>query len=509
MPQMSFDPGPVAGYAWPQSVTPGEPFDLCLTNRLAASAVTIEIARIGAEREVVWSGSAEVADHPYPEGFTGAGCDWPAAVSVTAGVDWRSGYYEILMRGEEGPASRAFVVVRAAPGAEADILLPLSTNTWNAYNDVHNGLSLYTGANVVAFTRPMSPGFLYKPEGIGMRVIPEHVPDTLRVAYTGYKVQHGFSDWCGAAGWPGWEYPFAVWAEREGYRVDYATNADLERGPEFLAPYRLVVSVGHDEYWSRPMRDAVESYIEAGGNVAFLSGNTAFWQVRIEQSGTAMVAYKYDFERDPVYGTEREGELTSIWSDRAIGRPENEMTGVSFCRGGYARIAARVPEGSGAYTIHRADHWLLEGTGLVFGDLLGAESVIVGFEADGCEIAYRDGLPYPTGSDGTPTDFEIVATSPVEPLDRYSGPRPIPDEQPSEMEFIAWRVFGDADPANQARIAHGHCVMGTFTRGAGTVVTVGCTEWANGLRGRSPRVEQVTRNIITRALDTDPEALSR
>lgn len=503
---MSSDPGPVAGYAWPQSVAPGDAFELFVSNRLASPVVTIEIARIGVAREVVWSDRIEVDNHPYQDGFTSDGCDWPAAVSVTAGSDWRSGYYEILMNGEEGPPSRAFVVVRAAPGSEAAILLPLATNTWNAYNDVHNGLSIYTGANVVPFRRPMSPGFLHKPEGAGMRSIPELVPDPLRVAHIGYKVMHGFSDWCGGAGWPGWEYPFAVWAERQGYRIDYAASADLERGAEFLSPYRLVVSVGHDEYWSRPMRDSVEAYIEAGGNVAFLSGNTAFWQVRIEQTGTAMAAYKYNFERDPVYGTEREHEVTSIWSDSAVGRPENQMTGVSFCRGGYARVSARVPEGTGGYTVHRPDHWLLDGTGLSYGDVLGAESVIVGYEADGCDFTYRDGLPYPTGSDGTPTNFEIIATSPVAPLDREAVPRPIPDDQLSEIEFIAWRMLGDKRPETQARIAHGHCVMGTFTRGAGTVVTVGCTEWANGLRGRSPRVEQVTRNIVTKLAGRSPAA---
>jgi hypothetical protein len=182
------------------------------------------------------------------------------------------------------------------------------------------------------------------------------------------------------------------------------------------------------------------------------------------------------------------------------------MTGVSFCRGGYARVSARVPEGTGGYTVHRPDHWLLDGTGLSYGDVLGAESVIVGYEADGCDFTYRDGLPYPTGSDGTPTNFEIIATSPVAPLDREAVPRPIPDDQLSEIEFIAWRMLGDKRPETQARIAHGHCVMGTFTRGAGTVVTVGCTEWANGLRGRSPRVEQVTRNIVTKLAGRSPAA---
>ena len=35
-----------------------------------------------------------------------------------------------------------------------------------------------------------------------------------------------------------------------------------------------MLSVGHDEYWSWEMRDAVEGFVAAGGNVAFFSGNT-------------------------------------------------------------------------------------------------------------------------------------------------------------------------------------------------------------------------------------------
>ena len=50
-----------------------------------------------------------------------------------------------------------------------------------------------------------------------------------------------------------------VLAEREGIALDYATNGDLEAHPEILGAYRLVLSVGHDEYWSREMRDAVNA----------------------------------------------------------------------------------------------------------------------------------------------------------------------------------------------------------------------------------------------------------
>ena len=49
------------------------------------------------------------------------------------------------------------------------------------------------------------------------------------------------------------------------------------------------------------------------------------------------------------------------------------MTGVSFTRGGYHRIASSVPNGTGGYEVHRPEHWLLAGTELRRGDQLGAD----------------------------------------------------------------------------------------------------------------------------------------
>ena len=49
-----------------------------------------------------------------------------------------------------------------------------------------------------------------------------------------------------------------------------------------LSGRRLIVFAGHHEYWSRPMRTALEAAVAAGVNVAFLSGNEVYWQVRLE-----------------------------------------------------------------------------------------------------------------------------------------------------------------------------------------------------------------------------------
>jgi hypothetical protein len=212
-----------------------------------------------------------------------------------------------------------------------------------------------------------------------------------------------------------------------------------------------------------------------------------------------MVGYKGRFKQDPVWSTEDRSTLTSMWSDHAIGRPENQMTGVSFSRGGYHRIGKRATMGAGGYTVHRPDHWLFEGTGIGYGDVLGAAAVAVGYECDGCAFTYVDGLPVPTHEDGTPEGFTILGTAPAAHFTRTTATRPPRPDEPSEIEFIAARLFGDRSPEAIQRIAAGHAVLGTYTSpGGGVVVTSGSTDWAHGLAGRDPQVERITRNLLDR-----------
>ncbi len=503
----------VTGYCWPQSVTAGDTVALHLSSA-GARPVAVTVTRIGASREVVWSdGAVDAGDHPTPRDAWREGCGWPAAAAIDVDPAWRSGFYEVQLDIDvDGKTRRshAFFVVRPVTGRPtARILLALATDTWHAYNDFGGG-NLYTGRTHVSLQRPLSPGLLFKPEGPGRRVTVLHPPDRRMATHVGYLTLNHLTPWAGSAGWPDWEEPFLAWAEREGFAVDVVTNADLEDHPGLLARgaddggYRLLLSVGHDEYWSGPMRDTVEGFIARGGNVAFLSGNTSFWQVRFEDHtpegpAATMVGYKAQLKADPVFDTERVGELTSIWSDHLIGRPENTMTGVSFCRGGYHRIGKVVSSGAGGYTVHRPDHWIFEGTGIGYGDLLGAGATVVGYECDGCDFTYRDGLPYPTGEDGTPATFEILGTAPAAHFTRETATRPPAPGEPSELEFVAARLFGTRDAEAVERIRHGHAVLGTYTSPAGgTVITSGSTDWAHGLAARDPQIEQITRTILTR-----------
>lgn len=433
-------PPTLAGYATTLSVRQGEPVGIAVST--TATTFSVDVERIGASRERVWSKAGiEGKSHPVPADASAQGCRWPEAFRIPVGEGWKAGYYVARLRGDTPgvPPAEAYFVVRSAhPGARAKILLQLATNTYNAYNNF-GGYSLYA----------------------------YHARDKVQ----GRRVSF---DRPGGSQFASWEGPFVAWAEGHGYDLDYAANSDLELHPEVLDGIKLVLSVGHDEYWSAPMRDTLEAFIGRGGNVAFLSGNSVCWQVRSEESGRALACWKQSFGGDPVYKTADRRTLTTLWSHPLVGRPENTLTGVGFPWGGYHMSHGHLMKGPGAYTVHRPEHWVFEGTDLVRGQPFGGKHSVVGYECDGCELNWKDGLPEPTGRDGTPSTFVVLATAPA---------RWAPDDSD-------WFEFWE-----KGRV--GNAVMGVYTRG-GTVVTVGSTDWAHGLRGGDAVVERITRNLLDR-----------
>jgi len=518
---------PVAeGYPSGQSVAAGEPIDLHAASR--SNRFRVEVTRVGADRQLRWSADDIVGtDHAVPDDAWADGCDWPVTVSIPTGTDWPSGFYEIAMIVDQNDMedsvdandqarlrSEAFVAIRPAPTtAPGDLLVVLSTNTWNAYNQ-WGGRCLYSGADRVSFARPLERGYLRRPaapdevdyDGRVMDI--EEPPDPEHRRLVRYQAEGRWPLWTASAGWHSRERRFVAWAERAGYVVDVATNQDLEDHPDLLDRYRVVASVGHDEYWSSGMRDTMDRWVEAGGRWVILSGNTAFWQVRYEADGRTMICHKgrarFD---DPLSGVD-DRLMTSMWSDPRVGRPETSTIGLTFTRGGYHRVGRAVTGGSGGYTVHQPDHWIFAGTGLAAGDLLGAGANIVGYEVDGCAMAWTDHVPSPTGEDGAPADLEILATAPARliSITEHHCEAPVAlwasVDPPGDLEGVAM-ILNDTATPSQAQLdtlGSGHAVMGLFERGAGSVVNAGTTDWVYGLDD-DPQVQQVTNNIIERFLD--------
>jgi hypothetical protein len=131
--------------------------------------------------------------------------------------------------------------------------------------------------------------------------------------------------------------------------------------------------------------------------------------------------------------------------------------------------------------------------------VFGTKNSVVVYEVDGCEltISPEDGLPVPTGRDGTPESFIVLATAPARLWSRDELPSRYRSDESGDLEATAEEVFGDRSDEHVARLSHNHAVMGTYTR-RGTVFTAGTTDWTYGLAGNDPDIEKITRNVIDR-----------
>ena len=147
---------------------------------------------------------------------------------------------------------------------------------------------------------------------------------------------------------------------------------------------------------------------------------------------------------------------------------------------------------------------MFAGTGLRYGDLLGVDDGVVGYETVGCRLgfdAYQ--LPIAAGGDGTPEQVEVVAFTPSSNLAMGEYPASIAalDDQ-GDLEFIASRLHGRVDAETLALCRYGNAMMLTcrpYGDDGGEVVTIGSTDWVFGLAG-DPLVGQVTRNVIDHGL---------
>jgi hypothetical protein len=275
---------------------------------------------------------------------------------------WSTGAHVAVLTTADGHRSHIpFTVRDERPG---DLLLVLPDVTWQAYNlfpeDGRTGASLYhawdeegrllgeeDAAVTVSFDRPYA--------GAGL---PLHV---------------------------GHAYDFIRWAERYGYDLAYADTRDLHAGRVDPSRYRGLVFAGHDEYWSVPMRRAVEKARDGGTSLVFLSANTMYWQVELGPSPSGTPDRLLTCRK-------RRGPGRSLrWRDQ--GESEQQVLGIQY--------AGQVPRPY-PLVVRNADHWLWEATGAAEGDELPG---LVAGEAD--RYFPRTALPLHT-------DRVLLAHSPYE-----------------------------------------------------------------------------------------------
>ena len=474
-----------------------------------AGAFRVVLVRDGATTPTLYRGRFPAGRfHATPADCSVTGCAWPAGFEIATGEDWPSGGYRLTLIAEDGASWDHLFILRPAPGPKPGrLLLIAATSSWTAYND-WGGTNHYEGltgpngdrcSGVLSTLRPWARGLVRLPRSAPRAVLakPPTLAAPIRYPHMEWAYATGHSKKYVSAGWASFERHFLRWAEAQGYAVDVIGQTDLHYRPALLDDYRLAVMVGHDEYWSWAMRDAIDGFVERGGRVARFAANF-MWQIRLEQDGRRQICYKYRArDEDPVRGTEDERYLTESWESQAIGRPGALSFGLNALRGLYAGWGGCVPRGSSGFTVYRPDHWAFAGTGLGYGDLLGDASRIFGYEVDGLDYRFEQGLPYPAPGQAVPPGLDILAMG-VSSLVERGGETDALFLGQDDAAYTARTLYGSDDPAAIDRVARGAGMIVHFERGAGEVFHAGTSDWVMGLTRADPFVERVTRTVLDR-----------
>ena len=489
----------VWGYADRLSYAPGERLVLHAISN--ADKARLVIRRDGLVPKVMLDTIIPCGFAPTPADCSERGCGWPERFGISLPLDWPSGVYTMTFS-VQGHASEGLFVLRPAQPT-AKILMILATGTWCAYNDWggsnhYQGMSGPTGddfAAEVSLLRPWATGFVRWP-GDAPR-IPHASPlrTVPRYPHMEYARTNGISKKYASSGWAAFERPFALWCAAQGIALDFATQHDLHRDPHLLDGYARALIVGHDEYWTWEMRDHLDAWLDAGGELARFAGNF-FWQTRLSPDLATQTCHKYRAAaHDPTPDPRR---LTSYWDAPAVARPATATMGLTGAMGVYAGWSRCAAHGSGGFTLYRPDHWSVRDTGLGYGDVLGAASRIFGYEVDGIDYTMIHGLPFAADGSGLQGDLTIIALSPATTLAHSTGPG---DADPFigtlDAEEVASVLYGQVTPETLGLAARGNGCMAEYRRGLGTVFNAGSCEWVAGLIARDASVEEVTRRVLT------------
>jgi hypothetical protein len=272
---------------------------------------------------------------------------WPTAFRFSVPSSAVTGVYLVRISAPAGQTFAMFVVREAVAGAT--ILYPVSTNTYQAYND-WGGTSLYVNrrsdwtprhAYAVSFDRP-------------------------------YAFGNGAGELFGR------DRDFITFAEGQGYDVAYVTDTDLDAAPELTAGRRMLAVQGHSEYWTAGMRDAAEAAIGRGTNAAFFAANDSYWQVRFaDASRRLLIGYKEFASLDPIASTDP-ARTTTKWRNAPVNRPENTMIGEMY---GGSWIWTSTP-----LTVTDPSSWVWTGAGV------SANSIVAGVYGDEVDRRMDNGV---------------------------------------------------------------------------------------------------------------------
>jgi hypothetical protein len=375
-------------YAWPLTVRAGADLQLHVSTPFPEFAV--RLFRVGAAIEEAPGPAGRYQGQDLPFGRPDDAWGWPrypvgldpsladgvyVAVPVPAEPDGSAG----LVAADAGlltrPDACLFVLRRhAAEPGRRPIIYKLPTATYAAYNQL-GGVSLYAGAYwvrdwsaqgyVVSLQRPGNGG-------IGGQVMAGDAPD----AYARTSRRQVFAHW---------DAPFIAWLEQRGHELTYCTDFDLHDDDALLADDALVLSGGHDEYWSSQMRRRILEFVDRGGNICFFAGDVACFEAEFAAAGDRMFCRKMNGGGPDGDGS---GRVGALWH---VNDPEDWLTLSSGAYGGGWWDGRRAIDG---YRPVNPAHWVFDGVEFPAGGITGGDATpVIGYETDGVRLERASSPP--------------------------------------------------------------------------------------------------------------------
>jgi len=353
------------GFASQVSAVPGD--DVALFVNTTASAVQVQAYRMGyyqglGGRLFLQTDFVPAKVQAAPVVTAGIGtvtCPWSPTLTLTITKDWLPGCYLLKLVGSGGEEQFVPLTIRDDTSM-ASYVLQNSVTTWQAYN-LWGSYSLY-----------------YGPDGKGRSLFAN------RARAVSFDRPYPQTWASGAADFVGNELPLLFHLESLGLDLTYWTDVDLHAQPELLLNHRCLFSLGHDEYWSQPMRQGASTANANGVNLAFLGANACYRQIRLQPTSVGpnrlQVCYK-DASEDPM--ALEDPSLTTVnWIQAPLNDPESTLIGSM-----YQSVGAKAD-----MVVTDASSWFYDGCNLEDGHAF--PNVILG-EYD----RYVPSLPGPQNAD--------------------------------------------------------------------------------------------------------------
>lgn len=335
-------------YLHEESIDPGATIKLAYH---ATNGVALSVARLGLSLDPALLEVDLPAQQSSPTLDHWDGFDWETT-EIDVPSDAKPGLYLVELRADER-SYRQLLIVRSTRPASVAVIL--STITWQAYNDF-GGFSNYRDSvtpHPFRELRNVALSLNWRLR-VGDRHYLPSVPLPLR--RPNKAIADDLVDLDADAREPFSRRARSGWAlvrflERSGADVAVFSEQDLANHPLVDSCGSLVIGP-HAEYWSAVMKGRMVAFAEGGKPVVFVSGNSLYREVRVDDRRVEVV------------------------DDRIDPRSAEQLLGVSYTSEGYETFAP--------FRCVRPDHPLFAGTGVGVGDIFAGEGDLgaSGFETD-------------------------------------------------------------------------------------------------------------------------------